>query len=137
MEDLSAAEVYPADSHLSSRSCRRRRAPFPVVPVELGDEADADLLRAGRFAFVVVRAMAEAFGVMLPDHGEDAPVAFGLALRKIAEVADFGGDEQHGRGVRAGGDAGAAADAGGGVHRQLGCVLGDGHVVAVGAFRRC
>ncbi len=45
-----------------------------------------------------------------------AAVPLGLALRQQAEVGDLGGGEQHGRGVRAGGHAGAAADAGGGVH---------------------
>ena len=45
---------------------------------------------------------------------------------------DLGRDEEHRRGVRAGGDAGAAADAGGGVHREVGVVLRDRDRVAVG-----
>ena len=47
-------------------------------------------------------------------------VALGLALRQDVEVRDLGAGEEHGRGVRAGGHAGAAADAGGGVHGAVG-----------------
>ncbi len=57
---------------------------------------------------------------MRRDHGARAGVALRLALRQQAEVRDLGGDEEHRRAVRAGGDAGAAADALGGVHRELG-----------------
>jgi hypothetical protein len=62
-------------------------------------------------------------------------VALDLTLRQLDEVGDLRAGEQLRRGVRAGGDAGAAADAGGEVHRQLGLVLLTGIVVASGACR--
>ena len=84
--------------------------------VETGDVAEADLLGADRLAFAVVGAVAEPLGVHLLLHPQDAPLAFGLALRKDREMGHLRADEKHRRGVRARGDAGAAADAGGGVH---------------------
>ena len=66
------------------------------------------------------------------DHRDDPPVALGLALGEEVEVRGLGGDEEHGRGVGAGGHAGPAADAGGGVHGEVGVVLGDRDRVAVG-----
>ena len=48
--------------------------------------------------------------------------ALGLALRQEPEVGELGAHEERGRAVGAGGDAGAAADARGGVERALGGV---------------
>ena len=89
------------------------------MPVQEGDIADADFLRAGGFAFELVGATAEAFGVVLIDHAADAAEPLGLTLRQVSQVRDLGRDEQHGRRVLAGRDAGAAADARRGVHRRF------------------
>jgi hypothetical protein len=51
----------------------------------------------------------------------------------MAQVADLRAHEEHRGGVGAGGDAGAAADAGGRVHGGVGLGLGDRDRVAVGA----
>jgi L-alanine-DL-glutamate epimerase-like enolase superfamily enzyme len=66
-----------------------------VIAVEAGDVIDADFLRAGGFALVLVGAVAESFGIHLADHGEHSLVAFRLALRQVAEVGNLGGHEQH------------------------------------------
>ena len=58
-------------------------------------------------------------------------LAFDLPLRQQREVADLGRGEERGRRVLAGGDAGAAADAGRRVHRLLGDVLRDQDRVGV------
>lgn len=60
------------------------------VAVHAGDPVDADLFGAGGFAFTVVGAVAEDFGIVLDEHAPDAVVALGLALRQHAEVSDFG-----------------------------------------------
>src|SRR5690606_29196221 len=99
--------------------------------VHLGDEIVADELGAGGGALVLVGAVAEAELVHLGDHVEHAAVALGLALREQRELRDLGRDEEHGGGVLAGRDAGAAADAGGGVHGEVGVLLGDGRGVGV------
>ena len=51
------------------------------VAVHLCDELDADLLRTGRLALAVVRAVAEPLGVHCRDHRPHALGPFGLALR--------------------------------------------------------
>ena len=51
------------------------------------------------------------------DHRHDARQALHLALRQQRQVADLGRGEQRGRRVLARRDAGAAADAGGRIHR--------------------
>jgi hypothetical protein len=102
-----------------------------VVAVELGDPADADLLRAGGFALVLVGAVAEAFFVHLADHAERAAILLRLALRQNIELAGLGGDEEHGAGVFARGHAGTAADARGGVHRGIGHFFADGQGVRI------
>ncbi len=84
-----------------------------VIAVEFGNKAEADFLGTDRFAGAGDGAGAEALLVHLADHGEGAPVLFGMALGQEVEVGDLGGNEQHGGGILAGGDAGAAADAGG------------------------
>ena len=67
----------------------------------------------------------------LRHHAERALVPLGLALRQQAEVRDLGAGEQRGRGVRAGRDTRAAADAGRRVHGAVGVFLADEDVVAV------
>ena len=94
-----------------------------VLAVQLADHLDRDLLRAGGLALAVVGAAAEPLGVHLADHAPRPVEALGLALRQQVEVRDLGAGEQHRGAVRAGGDAGAAADADRGVHR-LGLDLG-------------
>src|SRR5208283_3282697 len=105
---------------------------FDVVVVGAGAYFELDVLGAGGFAFADVGAVGEAFDVHLLDHGQGAAVAFDLALREMAQMGDFGADEEGGGGVGAGGYASAAADAGGGVHGEVGVLLLDGNGVAVG-----
>jgi hypothetical protein len=50
--------------------------------------------------------------------------ALDLTLRELDELGDLRAREQHRGGVGAGGHAGAAADAGGRVERQVGALLG-------------
>src|SRR3954471_10756708 len=85
---------------------------FAQVLVQAGDHVERDLLGAGRGALADVGAAAEALVVVLGDHVDDPGVTLGLALRKLAEVGDLRAHEERGRAVGAGGDAGAAADAG-------------------------
>ena len=61
-----------------------------------------------------------------------ATVFLGFALRQQVQVGDLGGNEEHGGGVLADRDAGAAADAGGGVHGAVRGRLGNREGVAVG-----
>ena len=63
-------------------------------------------------------------------------VALGLALRQQRQVRDLGAHEEVRRGVLAGRDAGAAADAGGGVHGGLDDVLRDRNARCRPARRR-
>src|SRR5689334_12623761 len=58
----------------------------PVITIELGDEVQADFLRANRFARPRDRATAKAFGVHLAHHIQGAAVLFGLALREQVQV---------------------------------------------------
>src|SRR5688500_9164649 len=95
------------------------------VLVELRDHVERDLLGAGRGAGADVGAAAEALVVVLGDHVDHALVALGLALGQEAEVGDLGAHEERRRAVGAGGDAGAAADAGRDVEGAVGVVLGD------------
>src|SRR5208282_3623216 len=100
--------------------------------VGAGDDFKLDVFGAGSFAFADVGAVGEAFDVHLLHHGEGAAVAFNLALRQMAEMGDFGADEESCGGVGAGCYAGAATDAGGGVHGEVGVLLRYGDSVAVG-----
>src|SRR5690242_637624 len=74
-----------------------------VVAVQEGDEIDADLLGARRFALAVVGAAAEQL-LHRVDHGGDALVPLRLPLREHAEVRCLGRREQLRRTVRARGD---------------------------------
>src|SRR5512133_443456 len=120
----------------------RVRLPAPVptcnggapdeVRVHAGDRIDADLLWARLLALAEPGAAAEELGVHLRDHAERAAIPLGLPLREEAQVGDLRGREERRRAVGTGRDAGAAADALGGVHRALDGVLGDGDRVPVG-----
>ena len=92
---------------------------------------DADFLRAGGFALVLVGAVAEALGVHLADHRQHALVALRLALRQVPEVGNLGGDEEHGTCIFARGHAGPAADAGSGIERGIRLVLGNGNGIGI------
>ena len=102
------------------------------LAVEAGDVLALDLLGALGLAGVGVGAGAEAQLVHLADHLLDAVHGLGLALGQQGEVAHLGADEEHGAGVLAGCHAGAAADAGGGIHGLVGLVLGHKDIVGVG-----
>src|SRR5438128_5407119 len=107
-----------------------------VVAVHARDEPHADGLGARGLALEVIGAGAEAFGIHLRHHAPDAGPALGLALGKQAEMGDLRRGEEHRGGVGAGGDAGPAADAGGGVHREVGRGLGERDGVAVRSAAR-
>ena len=92
-----------------------------------------NLSRADRFAFEVVRAIAEAFLIHRAHHLESPGGALGLALREHREVGNLRAHEEHGAGIGAGGDAGATTDAGSGFHGGVGDRLGDGQGVAIGS----
>jgi len=93
-----------------------------------------DQFRASRRALVLVGAIAEAQLVHFRNHVEDADVALGLALGKQRKLRNFGRHEEHGRCVFAGCHASPAADASGGVHRQIGILFGNRK--RVGVLRR-
>jgi hypothetical protein len=93
------------------------------VAVHPGDHRQRDALGADRGADPGVGAAAEALGVHLLHHRGHPVVALGLALRHQPEVGDLRRGEQHRGRVRAGGGAGAAADAGGRVERRGGVLV--------------
>src|SRR5690606_31090981 len=99
---------------------------FAVVAVHAGDVVHTDFLRAGGLALVLVRAVPKTFGVHLTHHREHALVAFRLALRKVPEMRDLRGGEQHRGGVFASGDTGPATNAGGGIEGAIGILLWNG-----------
>src|SRR5690606_2964042 len=102
-----------------------------VLPAHAGDVDDGNALGAGGLAFAVVGAAAKAFDVHLVHHAEDATFPFGMALGQEGELRNLGPGKESGRGVGAGCDACAAADAGRCVHGLFGNVLGDGNGVGV------
>jgi hypothetical protein len=91
----------------------------------------ADEFRARGAALVLVGAAAEAEVIGGVDHREHAAVALRLTLRHEPEVRDLGGDEEHGGRVLAGSDAGTAADALRGVHREVRIDLRHRHRIRV------
>src|SRR5216117_2463312 len=108
------------------RPCGLRLAAYnrlPIVPIQLRDEIDRNLLGARRHAFAMVGAGPEPLGVHLGHHSDDAGVTLGLALGQEPEVRHLRGHEQHGRRVGACRHAGAAPDARRGVHREVGVGL--------------
>ena len=106
------------------------------VAVQLADAGQRNALRADLGALADVGATAEALVVVLGDHGLDAAVPLGLALRQHRQVRDLRGREQHGGAVRARRDAGAATDAGGVVEGDVGLALGGGGRVGLGRRAR-
>ena len=100
--------------------------------VEAGDVAQGDVLGTFGGAGTGVGTVAEAEFVHLLDHGARTTATFYLTLGQEGKLADLGRDEEHGRAVLAGSDAGAAADAGGRVHGHVGDLFRDGGVVGVG-----
>jgi hypothetical protein len=98
-----------------------------------GDEVDRDLLRAGRLALAVVGAGAEALAsICRPStrtrrsSARAGPAAAGPRWETFAAVKSMARRRSGRR------HAGAAADAGRGVHRQVGVLLGDRDRVGVG-----
>ena len=102
------------------------------LAVQAGDVGDRNLLRALGLAGSRVGAVAESQLVHLGDHRLGAAGTLDAALRQLGQRRHARGDEEHGRTVLAGGGAGSAADAGGGVHRLVGVGLRDQDSVGVG-----
>ena len=65
-------------------------------------------------------------------HVAHAVGGLNLTLRKQGQLAHLGAHEEHRRGVFAGGDAGSAPDAGGGVKGGVGIVLVNRSRIGVG-----
>src|SRR5437867_5428097 len=107
-------------------------ASHQIIPIHTGDDFQLDILWADGFAFPDVRAAAEHFLFDLSDHLHGAVIAFRLAVRQKSGVADLRAREESGRCVGASGHAGAATDAGGGIHGQVRSLFGDGNRIAVG-----
>src|SRR5690625_5156124 len=101
------------------------------VPVRAGDGGDGDSDGAHCLALADLGAATEALGVVLVDHADRPVVPLCLTLRQQAEVRDLRAGEQHGRAVRAGCDACAAADTGRGVERAVRAALVDGDGMCV------
>ena len=93
---------------------------------------DGDRLGAFGLAGTRIGAVSEAQLVHLGDHCFRAACAFDAALRQFGQRRHAGCDEQHRRSVLAGGGAGSATHAGGGVHRLVGVGLRNRNGVAVG-----
>src|SRR5690606_10834600 len=102
-----------------------------VLAVQPCDVLQADVLGALHLAGADVAAVAEALLVHLLHHGQRTPLGLGAALGQQGQLAHLGGHKEHGAAVGAGGHAGAAADAGGGVEGLVGGVLRNGDRVAV------
>ena len=65
----------------------------------------------------------------LRHHIQRALMPLRLALRQKTEMTDLCAGEQGRRSIRAGGDAGAATDAGCRIHREVGILFGNGNDV--------
>ena len=76
----------------------------------------------------------KSFRVHLVDHRGGTSIFFRLALGERVEVPHFGRHEEHGRGVRAGRHAGAAADAGGPSIESSALSFGYGNIVGLGGI---
>ena len=87
------------------------------IPIHLPDELEGYLLGTYRFTFAMIRAAAKEF-ISHGDHHAQGPlVTLRLALRERIQMSYFGRGEKHGGCIRAGRDAGSAANA-------CGCVNG-------------
>ena len=93
---------------------------------------DRNLLRALGLAGSRVGAVTESQLVHLGDHRLGAAGTLDAALRQLGQRRHARSDEEHGRTVLAGGGAGSAADAGGGIHRLVGVGLRDQDRVGIG-----
>src|SRR5208337_4665686 len=102
--------------------------PVPVpegsdqIAVHLADEFQRYLFGTYRFTFAVIRAAPKEFVSHRGHHAEGPLVTLRLTLREGAQVSNFGRGEKHGGRVRAGRDAGSAANACGSVNRSV-CIL--------------
>src|ERR1700754_3389331 len=107
-----ASDVFGARPLASSsdRAASPRRG-AQVVPVQLGDHIERNLLRARHCALAGVRAAPETFGVVSLDHADHTVGPFRLPLRHFTQMCDLGADKKRGAAVRACGDTGSAPDA--------------------------
>ncbi len=104
---------------------------FDEFAVEAGDVAQRNVLGTFGCAGTGVGTVAESEFVHLVDHCARAAGTFNLTLGQECELAYLCADEEHGRAVLAGSHAGAAADAGSGVHSDVSHFLRDGEAVGV------
>ena len=102
------------------------------LTVEAGNVGDAHTLGALGLAGTGVGAGTKAQLVHFRQHGLGAALGFHLALRQESKLAHLGADEQHGRAVLAGSNAGTTADAGSSIHSFVGLLLGDGDGIGIG-----
>ena len=103
---------------------------FDEFAVEAGDVAQRNVLGTFGCAGTGVGAVAESEFVHLVDHCARAGT-FNLTPGQECELAYLCADEEHGRAVLAGSHAGAAADAGSGVHSDVSHFLRDREAVGV------
>ena len=96
-----------------------------IITIELCDVVCGDGLRADRFTFIVVTAVAKTSLVHRFDHPERTAIFFRFSLRELIEMGGLGADKEHGAGILACGHAGAASDAGCRVKCTVGIFLGD------------
>ena len=106
---------------------------FDKLAVETGDIAQRNVFGALGGAGTGVGAVAEAEFVHTANHGAGATFAFNLTLGEECKLAYLGRNEEHCRTIFAGCHAGAAADAGSGVHGDVGNVLRDRSCVGIGS----
>jgi hypothetical protein len=83
-----------------------------------------------------IRATAEKFLCHHDHHAKSPLVALRLALRKRVEVGNFGGGEKHRGCIRAGGDAGATADARSCVKRSIRGFFWNQNRIGIGSAAR-
>jgi len=105
---------------------------FEEVSVELRNHLGADFFGACSLALGEVAAISKTFDIHLVHHSFDAAIALCLALGEVSEVGDFGGHEEHGGAVFAGGDTSAAADASRCIHGLVRFGFGNGQCIGIG-----
>src|SRR6476619_3423878 len=67
----------------------------------------------------MIRAAAETFVRHRNDHVKSPLITLGISLRHRIQMSNFRGGEEHRRGIWTGGNARAAADAGGRIKRSI------------------
>src|SRR5712691_3039444 len=134
MGQMDTTPPAPLPSRFDGLPAREARA--EQVAVQSRDEGEANLLGAHGFALARVRAAPEHLPVHRGHHVTRACGALGLPLRQEPEVRHLRGCEQHGGGVRARGDAGAAADARRRVEGEVRVFFADQDGVGVGRRAR-